>query len=371
MIAPFNFPLALAGGPVAAALVTGNTVVLKGASDTPWAGRLLADCVRDAGVPPGVFNYLSGSGAAGRRGVGRASPSRGRDLHRLVRGRQRLVRQMASGRYPRPCIAELGGKNPCIVTAHADLDRAATGIVRSTYGMSGQKCSALSRLYVHERVAEALIVKLKQQMAAVRIGDPTKREHWLGPVINRHAYEQYARYVDALRGNGADVIAGGRQLREDGLERGSYVEPMLAEAPLEHPLWKQEMFLPILTLHRYERARRRDATRQRLHIGLTAGVFGSEEDVCGSSDHIEAGVTYVNRPGRHHRRVARATSPSVAGRAPAPPARRSPRSTTCRNTCASSRRRWSSRSMALLTLAEAIGATCVTARASRWRASPT
>ena len=295
VIAPFNFPLALAGGPAAAAMVTGNTVVLKGASDTPWAGRLLADCVRDAGLPPGVFNYLSGSGAQAGEALVAHRQVAGITFTGSVAVGMRLVRQMASGAYPRPCIAEMGGKNPCIVTEHADLDRAAAGILRSAYGMGGQKCSALSRLYVHERVADALIVKLKQQMAAVRIGDPTKREHWLGPVVNRHAYEQYARYVDALRGNGADVIAGGRQLREDGLERGWYVEPVLAEAPLEHPLWKQEMFLPILTLHRY---RERD-TAMRLandsDMGLTAGVFGSDEDVRWFQRHIEAGVTYANR----------------------------------------------------------------------------
>ena len=100
VIAPFNFPLALAGGPAAAAMVTGNTVVLKGASDTPWAGRLLADCVRDAGLPPGVFNYLSGSRRAGRRGAGRASPRRRHHLHRFGRGRHAPGAADGLGRVP-------------------------------------------------------------------------------------------------------------------------------------------------------------------------------------------------------------------------------------------------------------------------------
>ena len=198
VIAPFNFPLALAGGPVAAALVTGNTVVVKGASDTPWAGRLLADCVRDAGVPPGVFNYVSGPGSD----VGEALVS-----HPLTAGitftgsaavGMHLLRYMTGGAWPRPCIAEMGGKNPCIVTARADLDHAATGIVRSAYGMGGQKCSALSRLYVEESVADALIERLEHQIEAIRIGDPCRRENWLGPVVNGAAYGHYARYVDEL-----------------------------------------------------------------------------------------------------------------------------------------------------------------------------
>ena len=152
VIAPFNFPLALAGGPAAAALVTGNTVVVKGATDTPWAGRLLADCIRDAGLPPGVFNYLSGSGREVGEALVVASRNGRHHLHRLRRRRHAAAAAAwPSGPWPRPCIAEMGGKNPCIVTAHANLDDAAAGIVRSAYGMGGQKCSALSRLYVDER----------------------------------------------------------------------------------------------------------------------------------------------------------------------------------------------------------------------------
>jgi len=296
VIAPFNFPLALAGGPVAAALVTGNTVVVKGASDTPWAGRLLADCVRDAGLPPGVFNYLSGSG----RDVGEALVS-----HPLTAGitftgsaavGTHMLRHMTGGAWPRPCIAEMGGKNPCIVTAHANLDHAAAGIVRSAYGMGGQKCSALSRLYVDGAVADELIERLEQQIDAIRIGDPCRREHWLGPVINEPAYANYARYLDELRAGGARLIKGGRQLREAALERGFYVEPVLAEVPLAHRLWKHEMFLPILMLHR---VRDRDEAMQLANdsdLGLTAGFYGDADEVRWFHEHIEAGVTYANRP---------------------------------------------------------------------------
>ncbi len=148
VIAPFNFPLALAGGPAAAALVTGNTVVVKGATDTPWAGRLLADCVRDAGLPPGVFNYLAGSGREVGEALAAHPATAGITFTGSVAVGMHLLRQMAGGTWPRPCIAEMGGKNPCIVTARANLDDAAAGIVRSAYGMGGQKCSALSRLYV-------------------------------------------------------------------------------------------------------------------------------------------------------------------------------------------------------------------------------
>ena len=296
VITPFNFPLALAGGPVAAALVTGNTVVLKGATATPWAGRLLADCIRDAGFPPGVFSYLSGSG----REVGDALVH-----HPFTSGitftgshdvGMRIARTMQAGAYPRPCIAEMGGKNPCIVTASADLDRAATGIARSAYGMGGQKCSALSRLYVHRDVADALIERLQKQIAALRIGDPALQENWLGPVTTAEGYQDYARYAAELREGGSRVIAGGERLLDDEHARGFFVQPMLAEAPASHPLWKYEMFLPILMLHRVASNEEAMRLANDTALGLTAGFYGSGDEVNWFHDHIQAGVTYANRP---------------------------------------------------------------------------
>ncbi|HKE43122.1 MAG TPA: aldehyde dehydrogenase family protein [Steroidobacteraceae bacterium] len=296
VIAPFNFPLALASGPTAAALVTGNTVVLKGATATPWAGRMLADCIRDAGLPPGVFNYLSGSS----RDVGDPLVN-----HPLTAGitftgshevGMRISRAMQSGTYTRPCIAEMGGKNPCIVTSGADLERAATGILRSAYGMGGQKCSALSRLYAHRGVADELVSRLQKLIASLGIGDPALQKNWLGPVTTPDGYADYARYAEQLRSNGARVIAGGTQLREGDFARGFYVQPTLAEAPLEHPLWRHEMFLPILMVHRV--ASNEDAMRlaNDTSLGLTAGFYGSPDEVQWFHDNIEAGVTYANRP---------------------------------------------------------------------------
>jgi acyl-CoA reductase-like NAD-dependent aldehyde dehydrogenase len=296
VIAPFNFPLALAGGPVAAALVTGNTVVVKGASDTPWAARLLADCIRDAGLPPGVFNYLSGSGREIGDMLVKHPLTAGVTFTGSVAVGKQLLQHMAGGAWPRPCIAEMGGKNPCIVTRHADLDRAASGIVRSAYGMGGQKCSALSRLYVHEYVADALIERLRKQIAAIHIGDPRRRENWLGPVVNAAAFENYARYSEALRAGGAKVISGGAQITHPGFSRGWYVEPMFVEAPLDHPLWQHEMFLPVLMLHRYRDNDEALRLANDTSMGLTAGFYGDDEEMAWFHENIEAGVTYANRP---------------------------------------------------------------------------
>lgn len=296
VIAPFNFPLALAGGPAAAALVTGNTVVLKGASETPWAGRLLADCVRDAGLPPGVFNYLSGASAAVGEALVTHPATAGLTFTGSVGVGRRLIERMSSGPWPRPCIAEMGGKNPCIVTDRADLERAAAGIVRSAFGMGGQKCSALSRLYVDRRVADALLDRLERAIDAIRIGDPCRRENWLGPVVNVTACDHYARHIEALRAGGAIFRRGGARLTDSERARGFYVEPALAEAPLTHPLWRHEMFLPILMVHRCEDRNTAMRLANDSDMGLTAGFYGGADEVPWFHEHIEAGVTYANRP---------------------------------------------------------------------------
>lgn len=296
VITPFNFPLALAGGPVAAALVTGNTVVLKGAASTPWAGRLLADCMRDAGVPAGVFNYLSGSSGELGRALVEHPVAAGITFTGSQAVGTEIARSLLAGRFPRPCIAEMGGKNSCIVTAEADLERAAAGIVRSAFGMSGQKCSALSRLYVHRAIAERLLEKLAERTAALSIGDPTQRQHWLGPVATQAGYDAYARYAARLRTEGSRILIGGELLNTGGLARGLYVQPTIAEAPPAHPLWQIEMFLPILMVHRVSSNEEAMQLANESALGLTAGFYGARDEVSWFQEHIQAGTTYANRP---------------------------------------------------------------------------
>jgi acyl-CoA reductase-like NAD-dependent aldehyde dehydrogenase len=296
VITPFNFPFALAGGPVAAALVTGNTVVLKSASDTPWSGRLLADCIRDAGIPAGVFNFLSGPSSTIGDALIRHPQLAGITFTGSYDVGMRIAREMSSGRYPRPVIAEMGGKNACIVTAKADLERAAAGIVRSAYGMGGQKCSALSRLYVESSVADELSQRLQTKITAIGVGDPTRAENWLGPVVNEIAYRKYQGYVEQLHTRGATILAGGKVLADGELAKGFFVAPTLVEASAGDPLWREEMFLPILMMQRVRDLEEGLKLANDSDLGLTAGIYGSKDEVQTFFDRIEAGVTYANRP---------------------------------------------------------------------------
>src|SRR5262245_33954662 len=296
VIAPYNFPFALAGGPVAAALITGNTVVLKTATDTPWSGRLLADCLRDAGLPAGVYNYRKVSGkVVGETFVKHPNPP-GITFTGSVDVGMQIYRNMASGLYPRPCIAEMGGKNACIVTANADLQKAADGIARSAYGLSGQKCSAVSRIYVDDKVADALIAKLQEKIAAITIGDPSLQENWLGPVTTASAQQNYERYSKQLTEKGARILSGGKRLTEGDLVHGYFVAPTLAEAPANHPLFSEEMFVPIAMICRVRDRAEAVRLANDSRFGLTAGLYGNDDDAAYFYDNIEVGVAYVNRP---------------------------------------------------------------------------
>jgi 1-pyrroline-5-carboxylate dehydrogenase len=296
VITPFNFPFALASGPVAAALVTGNTVVLKGATDTPWAGRLLADCLRDAGLPPGVFNYVSGRGDGAGAVLVNHPNTAGITFTGSHEVGMQIYGRMSAGAWPRPCIAEMGGKNPVIVSAHADLTRAAAGIIRSAFGLSGQKCSAASRIYVEASVADELSARLARGTAQLTVGDPTRRENWMGPVVNARAHQNYARYCAELRSGGAKILSGGKVLSDGALANGFFCAPTLAEAPAAHPLWREEMFLPIAMITRVANLDAAMALANGTSLGLTAGFYGATEEVPWFFDHIQAGVAYANRP---------------------------------------------------------------------------
>ncbi|MGC4395457.1 aldehyde dehydrogenase family protein [Hydrogenophaga sp. T2] len=294
VIAPFNYPFALAGGPTAAALITGNTVVLKGSVETPWSGLLLAQCLKDAGLPDGVFNALVGDGGTVGEALMRHDGIGGITFTGSYEVGMRIYRAQAQRAWPRPCIAEMGGKNAAIVTARADLDVAAQGIVRSAFGMSGQKCSALSRVYVDRTVADALIERLQTAVQALAVGEPQLQTSWTGPVATAAAAARHAACVRELSGPGARIVARG-PLPADATQ-GHYCAPVVAEAPLDHPLWRREMFAPLVMIGRVDHAEQAMAEANASPFGLTAGFFGAEDEVAWFLDHIEAGVTYVNRP---------------------------------------------------------------------------
>jgi len=296
VISPFNFPAALTGGPAGAALVTGNTVVIKPATDTPWAARLITECLMEAGIPAGVVNYVTGPGGALGQALIDNPNIAGVTFTGSYEVGRKIYRDFAEGPYIRPTILELGGKNPAIVSRNANLEDAALGIVRSAFGLQGQKCSACSRVFIEEPVYDQLVARLVELTNNLAIGDPTRREVYLGPVINRSSYRDYQNFAEDLSQNG-QILTGGKVLMEGELANGYFVAPTLVDQlPLDHPLWKSEMFVPITTIAKVGDLEEAMQLANDVNYGLTAGFYGAPQETEWFFDKIEAGVVYANRP---------------------------------------------------------------------------
>ena len=297
IISPFNFPFALTGGPTGAALTAGNTVVIKPATDTAWIVRLYAECLRDAGFPDGVVNFVTGPGSTLGQALVKCSDVDGVTFTGSFDVGMKLHRDFAECNYIRPIILELGGKNPAIVSRNANLEDAATGIVRSAFGLQGQKCSADSRVLVEEPVYEELIGKLKAKTDALVIGDPTERATYLGPVINQSSYNDFKNFTEEINQAGGRFLTGGHVKTGGIYDKGYYCEPtFVTDLPYEHRLWQYEMFLPITTIGKVSSLDEAMKIANNVNYGLTAGFYGSAKEVEWFFDKIEAGVTYANRP---------------------------------------------------------------------------
>ena len=297
VVSPFNFPFALTGGPVGAALVAGNTVVIKPATDTAWIVRLFAECLRDAGIPGGVFNFVTGPGSTLGQALVDHPEVDGVTFTGSFDVGMGLYRSFANGKYVRPVILELGGKNPAIVSKNADLDRAVTGIIRSAFGLQGQKCSAASRVIVEEPVYNELVSRLKIEAEKLVIGDPTDKNVYLGPVINSSAYNDFKNFNEEIDQAGGNFLTGGKVKIGDMFDKGFFCEPtFVTDLPYEHHLWKQEMFLPITTIGKVQNLDEAMQIANNVNYGLTAGFYGTDQETEWFFDNIEAGVTYANRP---------------------------------------------------------------------------
>ncbi len=296
VISPFNFPAALTGGPSGAALVTGNTLVMKPATDTPFTVRLLAECLRDAGLPEGVFNYVTGPGRTLGQALIDSEEVDGVTFTGSFDVGMKIYRDFAQGRYVRPIVLELGGKNPAIVSRSADLERAAIGIVRSAFGLQGQKCSACSRVFIETPAYDELVGRLVDLTNKLAVGDPTDRNVYMGPVINKNSYADYKKFTEELSQAG-DILTGGKVLTGSSFEKGYFCQPtIVADLSLDHYLWKYEMFLPITTVAKVDNLDEAMELANDVDYGLTAGFYGSQEETKWFFDKIQAGVTYANRP---------------------------------------------------------------------------
>ena len=295
VISPFNFPAALAGGPAAAALIAGNTVVLKPSPEAPMSALALYGTFREAGVPAEALHVVYGpgepTGAAlvDHPGVDGLLFTGSKDVGMAILRR-------FSREYPKPCITEMGGKNPAVVMPSADLDAAAEGVMRSAFGLQGQKCSACSRVYVHRDVKVPFLEALLDKTRSLVVGDPTQHGVFLGPVIHERAYRAFQEASAAARRDG-QVRAGGDVRREGDLAYGYFVSPTVVDGlPAEHELFRRELFVPFVCVASADSLDQAIELANRTDYGLTAGLFSREQhEIDAFLARVEAGVVYVNR----------------------------------------------------------------------------
>ncbi len=294
IISPFNFPSAIAIGMTTGALLTGNTAVLKPASDTPLSSYEFVKIVYQK-MPKGAINFVTGSGSL----IGKALIE-SQDVDGIAFTGSREVGMSGFHEFTKettkPFISEMGGKNPTIVTKHANLEKAANGVMKAAFGYGGQKCSACSRVYVQKEVAEEFVSKLVQKTKEIKIGLPWEKDTFLGPIINEKAQKKFEDAAKLAKQDGK-VLAGGNILQDSQYKNGIYVEPtIVANLPSDHKLVKEELFLPFLCIQEYDNFDDAIKKANDVEYGLTAGIFSeNKEQQEKFFNKIQAGVVYANR----------------------------------------------------------------------------
>ncbi|MFQ5506587.1 MAG: L-glutamate gamma-semialdehyde dehydrogenase [Planctomycetota bacterium] len=296
VIPPWNFPLAILAGMTTAALVAGNTVILKPASDSPVIGCKFADIMREVGIPDGVLNYVSGSGAVVGDCLVRHPKTRFISFTGSMEVGLGINEKAARGGdgqiWIKRVIAEMGGKDSIYVDSEVDLDSAVQATLASAFGYSGQKCSACSRAIVHCDIYDSFIDKLVTATNQIRVGHPEDPEVFMGPVSSESALQKVLDYIDIGKGEGR-LVAGG----ERGDQAGYYVQPTIfADVGPEARLAQEEIFGPVLAIIKakdFEDGRR---IFNNTIYGLTGSIFSSDRahlEQAKRSFHV--GNLYLNR----------------------------------------------------------------------------
>lgn len=296
VIPPWNFPLAILAGMTTAALVAGNTVVLKPSSQTPVIAAKFVELLADAGLPPGVVNFVPGSGSeigddlvdhpltrfisfTGSREVG-------------VRMFERSARVAPGQQWLKRFVGELGGKDCIVVDRDADLEEAAQGIVASAFGFSGQKCSACSRAIVHQSVYDQVLNRCVELAKSLKVGDVREADCYTGPVIDQASFAKIMSYIDIGRQEGR-IVAGGNALPLPGY----FIEPtIVADASPDSRIMQEEIFGPVVAFTACSDFEHGLAIANKTDYGLTGSLYtNNREHIARAKAEFHAGNLYINR----------------------------------------------------------------------------
>ena len=296
LITPWNFPSAIPAWKIAPALIAGNTVVIKPASLAPLSSYRLIEALHEAGIPPGVINYITGSGGL----VGDAltsnpeikavsftgSTSVGTALYDKVSERRIRVQ------------LEMGGKNPTVVLSDADIDYAADILVNGAFFSTGQKCTACSRAIIERSIYETLVEKLIEKTRKLKIGNGLEPGVQIGPAVDEAQLKTDLEYIDVARNEGAELLYGGKRLTGEGYDKGYFVEPTIfSEVNSGMRIAQEEVFGPVLALMVAEDFNDAMRIANDVRFGLSASIVSNDlTRVHEFINRIEAGLITVNLP---------------------------------------------------------------------------
>lgn len=296
VIPPWNFAFAIMAGMTSAAIVTGNTVVLKPSSDAAVIAAKFVDLLHEAGLPPGVLNFVPGSGAV----IGDAIVTNPKTRFVAFTGSKEVglrINELASKpqkgqHWIKRVVAEMGGKDSIIVAEDADLEAAVEGVATSAFGFQGQKCSACSRAIVDAKVYDEFLEKLKLRVEKMSIGDPANKETYMGPVINDAALRSISQYVDIGRKEGR-LLTGGNRAGEQGF----FFKPtVIADVDPNARIAQEEIFGPVLAVIKATDFDQALQIANNTEFGLTGSVYSQDErKLERARDEFFVGNLYFNR----------------------------------------------------------------------------
>ncbi len=297
VIPPWNFPFAIMAGMTSAAIVAGNTVVLKPSSDSPTIAARFVDVLEEAGMPGGVVNFCPGSGATFGNAIVEHPKTRfiaftgskavGLEIH------ERAAKTMPGQIWIKRTILEMGGKDSILVCADADLDAALEGVVASAFGFSGQKCSACSRAIIEAPLYDVFLERLRERVAKLTVGEAAENPN-MGPVVNKAAHESMLRYIEIGKKEGRLIVGGNAVQTEAG---GFFVEPtVFADISPKAVIAQEEIFGPVLAVIKVKNFDEGLAVVNNTEYGLTGAIYTSDREKLDRARHeFHVGNLYFNR----------------------------------------------------------------------------
>ena len=294
-ITPWNFPVAIPAWKLGAALVSGNTVVFKPASQTPLSAAKLVEVLDEAGLPDGVLNMVTGPASV--VGVEIVENPAVRSISFTGGVPAGIDVYTCAAKLLKKVELELGGKNPQIVMDDADLDLAVEGVLFGAFGTTGQRCTATSRLLVHEKVYDVMVDKLLARTQALTLGNPLGEGVDVGPLSSHQQEKNVLAYIEIGRREGARLIAGGEKLTGGDYDRGFFVQPAIFEAEHGMRITKEEIFGPVLSLIKVGSYEEAVAIANDVDYGLSSSIYSRDVSrAFRAIDDLEAGITYINAP---------------------------------------------------------------------------